>query len=391
MIIITKDVKNFFFLFSGSIFSQIFNLINLSLIIKYFPKIEVADYFYLQAIIAVVVGLFFFGFDKLLLYEQKKTNIHEKNLNTHVFCVFIILLLTLIFFNKSFYFTVNIFFLCSAYYFEIINTIRKKYIYNAIYKLILPCIFFLFILQREILYLKDIDLIVIFTISNFISWLLIIFFNVNNILKVQFNFLLKRPNIKNNFKIWLSDSIPLLAFSLPTIFFKFFEAQNLLIGYNIILRFGFMPIFFINSVVSKFCDLKFNELRNKSKFFNLIKDSISKLFLFSFIYFFVFNFVIFMAANYNIIDFYNFSIYLHLFSILFLFNIVVGSLGGVFLIDKKYNELNIIVLSLLIVNILCLIIYIITNNYNNFFVYLFIFSMLRVIFIFYRLNRIVTS
>jgi hypothetical protein len=189
----------------------------------------------------------------------------------------------------------------------------------------------------------------------------------------------------------LGDSIPLLSFSLPTIFFKFFEAPNLLIGYNIILRFGFVPIFFINNVISKFCDLKFSELRNKSKFFNFIKDSLSKLFIFSFIYFLIFNLLIFLAVNYNIMDFYNFSIYLHLFSILFLFNIVAGSLGSLFLIDKKYNELNLIVLSLLFINILCLIIYITTNNYNNFFICLFTLSMLRIIFIFYRLNRIVAS
>jgi O-antigen/teichoic acid export membrane protein len=109
MIISIKDFKKFIFLFFGSISSQILNLINLSIIIKHFSNVEVANYFYLQAIIAIALAMSFLGYDKLALYQQKKINIHEENLSTHMIYLFFITILVLIFFNKSFYFTLNIF------------------------------------------------------------------------------------------------------------------------------------------------------------------------------------------------------------------------------------------------------------------------------------------
>jgi hypothetical protein len=385
--------ESIYYLLTTFIF-QLISLLTFTILLKIFDEKVLNSYFYILSLTSILIGVIFIGNDKAFLYtKNSKDNIFYFNNSLKLILLFTSILILISIFFKSkilFFCVINFFFLSINYLSEILffkNSSKYKVIlfknFNIIFFIIL-----IFLINFE--YLK-IDLLLAYSAANLLNF----FFNIvgNKYLHINLK-IIKFSNLsflfiknKSLVYIWLGDLFSILTFHLPTIFlFNFFSKENII--YNILYKFGFIPVFLINFAFGKVFDFNYFDNKNNNNIYKGFLVTRKIIFIFSilyciFFYIIVNNFSTLLFGNYHDLI----PGYLNKGIILFFIMINASSLGSVFYIKKKYQELLYHQIANFFIIVFSLIILLLTKKFELFFNYLIYLSIIRYIILYISINK----
>ena len=377
-----KILNTSFYVLSSFIF-QIFSLLTFYIIINNFNDQSLNEYFFLTSLVAILVGGLFLGNDKLFLYTKDKFKelIYFNNLIKICFFTFITFLLISILINSKLFIFISLnFILISINYFSELNFLKHSFKYRMILFKYLPVIFFFILSLLLKLDMIFFGLLIIFTFANFLAATLNFFLNekfLYKFFKIKINFYIKFSDInKNSLIIWIGDILSLLIFHLPTIFFYFlFPYENVI--YNIIHKFGFIPVFLISFAISKIFDYDYFD-NNKSSMFDAFSKTRILTFIISILYSIFFLIFINFFGSLIFGEYSDQAIPIIIkYVLLFFILINSSSLSTIFLINKNYKELLLHQIFYLLIMFFSLTVAYIKNDFNYFIDLFFYFSILR--------------
>lgn len=358
------------------------------IILDEYDEIILNQYFFITSLVAILIGALYLGNDKLFLYSKKdndQSGYFNNLVKLSIFSFFFILVISALLLSKTLIFLSLNLILISINYFSELNHLKYSYKYRMILFKYLPVVFF-FILALFIKFdFFYFDLLFLFTFANFISSILNILLNkiyLNKLKSIKFNLKIKLERInKESLIIWLGDILSLVTFNLPTLFFYFiFPYENVV--YNIIYKFGFIPVFLISFAISKIFDYDYFE-NSKSAMFDAFSKTRLITFILSIIY--CISFYFFLIFFGEIL----FGVYatdalpvIKKYLILFLIIINVSSLSTIFLINKNYVELLFHQFLFLLIVLFSLSLAYLNNDFMYFIDYFFYLSILRGILIY---------